>query len=72
MLLPFTETVVAPHAFFFGLRKDTRGTERNEEAAAAAMPLFPVRRRTAAAGLAGAAGPPLLQPQPGDHEARAW
>jgi hypothetical protein len=35
-----------------------RGTRR--------LLLFPVRRRTAAAGA------PLLQPQQGDHETRAW
>jgi hypothetical protein len=67
-LLPSTEIVVAAHSFF-GLRKDTgaqaSGTKRNKEAAAA-MPLFPVRRRTAVTGA------PLLQPQQGDHETRAW
>ena len=67
-LLPSTAT-------FFGLREDTgaqaSNQKRNEEAAAE-MPLLPVRRRTAAAGLAAAAGAPLLEPQPGDHGARAW
>ena len=67
-LLPSTAT-------FFGLREDTgaqaSNQKRNEEAAAE-MPLLPVRRRTAAVGLAAAAGAPLLEPQPGDHGARAW
>ena len=67
-LLPSTAT-------FFDLRKDTgaqaSNQKRNEEAAAE-MPLLPIRRRTAAAGLAAAAGAPLLEPQPGDHGARAW
>lgn len=78
--LPSTGTVGTLHAFS-GLRNNTGAQADEGEGAAAAMPLFPVRRRTpaaaatatatAGAGLAAAAGAPLLQPQPDHHEARA-
>lgn len=77
-----TETVGTTHHAVSGLRDNTAGAQADEnedEEAAAAMPLLPVRRRTAAtatatagAGVAAAAGAPLLQRQPGHHEARAW
>jgi len=75
--LPSTDPVGTHHAGS-GLRTNTAGAQADadeDEEAAAAMPLLPVRRRTAAAagaGLAAADRAPLLQPQPGHHEARAW
>jgi hypothetical protein len=77
--LPPTGAVGTLHAFS-GLRNNTGAQADEGEGAAAAMPLFPVRRRTpaaaaatatAGAGLAAAAGAPLHQPQPDHHEARA-